>query len=330
MGVYIWGTGQLCWHVIHDLPQVEILGFIDSYKKAEIFADKPVYYPKDIVNLEYDAIIVAVAQTKAILETIDELQIDRSGVIFAYGNTVLEDLNKDYGFVEKICGKDLCERIRDRYHLVRCIDSELTEQTYFDGSSIGGSMYRNDYVRIKTLELLVKEIRENGVAGNMAELGVFKGDFAQYLNAALPNRKLYLFDTFYGFDEAELQKEVQGEERLVVREVFKNRVGVELVSKKMPYKDSVVFKVGYFPESLDGLEDQFALVSIDCDFEESILEGIRYFLPRLSEGGFIMIHDYNNYLGCARKAITRYEEMTGRKIAKVPVCDNQGSLILTK
>lgn len=330
MRVYIWGTGQLCWHVIHDLPQAEITGFIDSHKKTDIFADKPVYLPKDMVNQEYDAIIVAVAQTKEILKTIDELRIDRSRVIFAYGNTVLEDLNTDYDFVEKICGKDLCGRIRDRYHLVRCIDSDLTDHPYFDGSSIGGSMYRNDYVRIKTLELLVKEIRENEVSGNMAELGVFKGDFAQYLNAALPDRKLYLFDTFDGFDEEELQKEVRGEERLVVREVFKNSVGAELVSQKMPYANSVIFKVGYFPESLDGLEDTFALVSIDCDFEDSILEGISYFLPRLSEGGFIMVHDYNNYLGCARKAIARYEEMMAKRIAKVPICDNQGSLILTK
>jgi hypothetical protein len=35
-----------------------------------------------------------------------------------------------------------------------------------------------DYVRCSSLELVAREIHENNVSGNVAELGVFKGDFA--------------------------------------------------------------------------------------------------------------------------------------------------------
>ena len=43
-----------------------------------------------------------------------------------------------------------------------------------------------------------------------------------------------------------------------------------------------------------------------------------------------MIHDYNNFLGCAKKAVARYEKENGVLLAKVPICDNQGTLVITK
>lgn len=37
--------------------------------------------------------------------------------------------------------------------------------------------------------------------GCVAEAGVFQGNFAKVINANFPDRKLYLFDTFEGFDK---------------------------------------------------------------------------------------------------------------------------------
>src|SRR5215217_3679490 len=58
-----------------------------------------------------------------------------------------------------------------------------------------------DYIRLSTLELLSHEIKANNVPGNVAELGVFKGKFARFINQYFPDRSLYLFDTFEGFDQ---------------------------------------------------------------------------------------------------------------------------------
>ena len=44
----------------------------------------------------------------------------------------------------------------------------------------------------------------------------------------------------------------------------------------------------------------------------------------------VMIHDYNNALVCAKRALKRYEEERHISIPKVPICDTQGSIILTK
>ena len=49
-----------------------------------------------------------------------------------------------------------------------------------------------DYIRLSTLELISFEIKKRNLVGNVAELGVYKGKFARYINQFFPDRKLYL------------------------------------------------------------------------------------------------------------------------------------------
>ena len=70
-------------------------------------------------------------------------------------------------------------------------------------------VHHKDHVRLSSLELIADEIYTRGLAGNVAELGVFQGDFAQQVNRVFPDRKLYLFDTFEGFDERDSQVDRQ-------------------------------------------------------------------------------------------------------------------------
>jgi len=56
-----------------------------------------------------------------------------------------------------------------------------------------------DYVRYATLSLCYEEIAYHKLEGSVAEVGVFRGDFAKRLNLLFPDKKLYLFDTFEGF-----------------------------------------------------------------------------------------------------------------------------------
>jgi O-methyltransferase len=66
-----------------------------------------------------------------------------------------------------------------------------------------------DYIRVCSFELAAEEIHAQAVAGSIAELGVYKGDFAKHLSAAFPDRKLYLFDTFTGFHEQDKDVEIR-------------------------------------------------------------------------------------------------------------------------
>ena len=89
-------------------------------------------------------------------------------------------------------------------------------------------------------------------------------------------------------------------------------------------------KKGLFPESLQGLEETFSFVSIDVDFEQAMYDGISYFYPRLSKGGYIFIHDYNSKFRGVKEALKRYEADNNIKLAKVPLPDADGSVVLAK
>ena len=66
------------------------------------------------------------------------------------------------------------------------------------------------------------------------------------------------------------------------------------------------------------------------DFEESIFEGLKYFYPRLEKGGYIFVHDYNSDLYGVERAVNRYEVEMGMLLSKVPICDANGTLVITK
>ena len=192
-------------------------------------------------------------------------------------------------------------------------------------------MFQTDYNRIRAFELIVDEITTYKIDGAVAELGVFKGEFAQYINAAFPDRICYLFDTFEGFrtQEAKAEKEAGNCGDAFIRR-FRDTT-LEKVLSVMPNPSSIICKQGLFPESLEGLEEQFAFVSLDVDFEQSIYDGISYFYPRLSDGGYMFIHDYNSStLKGVKKAIRKYEYEYHVKLAKVPIPDLCGTLVVTK
>lgn len=92
-----------------------------------------------------------------------------------------------------------------------------------------------------------------------------------------------------------------------------------------------VLKPGFFPDSLGGLEETFCFVSLDVDYEAATLEGLRYFWPRLSSGGYLMLHDWGNpALPGPGKALERYEAETGARLPAVPIPDLNGTLVLCK
>lgn len=162
--------------------------------------------------------------------------------------------------------------------------------------------------RINFLRSFAKECKERNLSGEIAEVGVFQGEFAKYMNLYFADKKCFLFDTFEGFDKRDLQSEEQcvkdfGEGHL-------NDTSVELVMSKMPNPHNVIIKKGYFPQTATGLENEsFCFVNLDPDLYEPILAGLEFFYPRLVRGGVILIHDYYNggYAG-VKKAVSEFCE----------------------
>ena len=183
-----------------------------------------------------------------------------------------------------------------------------------------------DFTRSSTLALVANEIYKNRISGSIAELGVYQGDFAVLMNRVFPDRKLYLFDTFEGFDSKDLDLDHNYSKSKTNDFVDTT---VDEVLSKMDYKQNVIVKKGYFPDSIGDLEDRFCFVSLDADLYKPTYEGLKYFYPRLVEGGAIFIHDYNSsrYRG-VEEALKEYSKI--QKFKYVPLSDSCGSIIILK
>lgn len=183
-------------------------------------------------------------------------------------------------------------------------------------------------IRLASLRLIAFEINEQQLEGEVAELGVYKGKFSSEINRLFPNKKLYLFDTFEGFNGEDVDIEKR-------QEYSKAKVGdfadtnMELVKEKLPYKEQAVFVKGYFPESVKEDLPSFCLVSLDTDLYKPTYEGLKIFYPKLVKGGMIIIHDYNSsqFLG-VKKAVKKFCKENNDFL--VPLCDMHGSAVLVK
>jgi O-methyltransferase len=175
--------------------------------------------------------------------------------------------------------------------------------------------------------LICELIRNQNIKGSCAELGVYKGYFASKIAEFLTDRKIFLYDTFDGFSQKDMNYESENE-ILSSSQDFSD-TDIDKVLYAFDNKTNVIIRKGYFPQSIDPKDDEkFCLVSIDTDLYMPTIEGLRYFYPRVSNGGYILIHDYNNnrWPGI-KKAVNDY---FGSHIRMFPIPDKNGSVIIIK
>ena len=133
---------------------------------------------------------------------------------------------------------------------------ELIER-YNSGNSFNNS---GDLTRFFFLSLVCDQIVKEGLQGNTAELGVYKGNTAIFVSrlATMTAGKAYLFDTFEGFPQEDL------------RGIDKHRLvefgdtSMEAVQSLVDCK-SAVYVRGYFPASITGMVPDDAILHVVVD-----------------------------------------------------------------
>ena len=182
--------------------------------------------------------------------------------------------------------------------------------------------------RIAVLELMSREIIRYKIDGAAAELGVYQGGFAKQINHFFPDKKLYLFDTFEGFDERDTSFDIKSGLRTRTPSDF-SQTSEELVLSAMEHPENCIVRKGWFPDTAEGIDDTFCFVSLDADLYQPIIAGLKFFYPRLLHGGVIMIHDFNNSeYGGARKAVKEFCD--DNRIGYVCIHDSCGSAVIVK
>jgi hypothetical protein len=154
-----------------------------------------------------------------------------------------------------------------------------------------GKNNAGDLPRLYALIMNIRQVFDERVEGDIAELGVYRGNSAAILShyARVHSRELFLFDTFEGFD----RRDLIGDDGVK---------GIQFKDTSLGYvrdfvgEENVTFFPGRFPQSVPAHlhERRFCLVHIDCDLYEPAKAGFEFFFPRLSPGGLLVIHDYAN------------------------------------
>lgn len=314
MGIYVWGTGCGASELIEaGLETERIAAFVDSFPMGKTFLAKPVLLPEQLPLEDCALLIITARHADSIGSRCRELGIPAEKCLFLKNNMVLSDRNAACK-AKMLLGEALLKKLLPHQHIVPTpaglADSALPEREL-----------SNDYVRLATLELLCRRLRD--VPGAAAELGVYRGFFSRCINQLLPDRMLYLFDSFEGFaEEAHATESFQAAHR---------NTAIDKVLAILPHPETVTAKPGFFPESLNGLEERFCLVSLDVDFYQTTLDGLRYFWPRLEPGGYLMLHDWGSpKLPGVAEALADFQAEMGETIPAVPLCDVGGSMVLCK
>jgi O-methyltransferase len=181
-----------------------------------------------------------------------------------------------------------------------------------------------DYFRYACLGLAIERIASDGVQGHLAEVGVYTGDVSRFVHRLAPERPYYLFDTFEGFPQQDLEPNVAEDTR------FRD-TSVEEVLRRIGDSRNIIIRKGYVPDTFHGLEgEQFAFVLLDLDLYKPTVAGLDFFYPRLAKGGYLVVHDYNNpesNWGCHR-ALDEFMRDKPEKI--IEIADEWGTAMFRK
>jgi O-methyltransferase len=181
----------------------------------------------------------------------------------------------------------------------------------------------DDYFRYATLGLAIERLRAETVAGALAEVGVWRGETSAFLHRLAPERRLYLFDTFQGFDAQDLPAGAA--------DVRFRDTSAEAVRRRVGASANVVLVPGHVPGTLErASEERFAMVLLDLDLYEPTRASLEFFYPRLEPGAYLVMHDYNNSESewACKRAFDAFLE--GRPERIVELGDVWGSALIRK
>lgn len=299
MNVLVYGAGSIGrYYEIYaeKRTDINILAYVDKNPSGGVVLQHHIVTPDGICDFQYDAIVIA-----------NENAADE----------IVEMLQATYGVPEK---KILMANSRNR-------------EFYLDMRRNYVSQHEETDVRVLWLKDFARFAKEENLTGNVAEAGVYTGGFAHYINKFFSDKRLYLFDTFEGFDARDLAVERELQADSFLQGVFnhdehfddiKNEDWKEFVLCKMTSPENIIFKKGYFPETAEGLDDTFTFVNLDMDLYQPMIAGLRVFYDKLVPGGAVLLHDYfhPDLEHGVHKAVADFEAERGERLAKMPIGDH--------
>lgn len=302
-------------------PTAELVGIgdNDAARHGDVVAGVAVVPAAQLPQLDFDALIITASAVDPVRRQLVELGVDPAKIVAlcpSASAALVDHANADI------------VRLNEGLDINLPKAGIATMYLRFEADNHQATAWPVDFVRTQTFNLCAEQIAARGVPGSVAELGVFRGDQAALISRLFPDRPFHLFDTFEGFAKADLGAERSAGFSAASLGDFAN-TSIELVMGKLHRPERAIVHQGFFPATAEGVEDRFAFVSLDVDLHDPTAAGLEFFYERLSPGGFIFVHDYNNgrYNG-VRKAVEDFVART--RAATLPLADFSGSIVVIK
>ena len=167
----------------------------------------------------------------------------------------------------------------------------------------------------ETQEILKIAQEQLEVSGDFVELGCYEGDTSILLAEILrnSNKHLWIYDSFEGLPEKTREDSSEAGKNFQkgVLAVSKRDVKLRFLRSGLPVP---IIKKAWFNELTDAdLPPKIAFAFLDGDLYQSIKDSLRLVEDKMTKGGTIIVHDYNNpELPGVTKAVDEW--LNGKKL----------------
>lgn len=188
----------------------------------------------------------------------------------------------------------------------------------------------NRFPRKEYLVALSELMHKNNIRGDVAECGVYRGWFASIINECFPNEKLWLFDTFSGFDQRDVKIDTKPAKEAITNGMFDrfNMTSEDIVKLRCMHRNNLIICKGYVPDTFEGVDTKFCFVNLDMDLYAPQLAALKFFSDKMVKGGVILVHDYyNSTFTGTTKAVDEFCS-TKDNIIKYPIGDGLSIALL--
>ncbi len=173
---------------------------------------------------------------------------------------------------------------------------------------------------------MITAVEQQAIPGVFVECGVWRGGCAALMasRAAKTGRQTHLFDSFEGLPEPieidgrRALKKSAGKADGQLKALGDLAVSIEQVKSVLfdhfrLDEKNIVFHKGWFQDVLPVVHDSLgpiAILRLDGDWYESTRVCLQYLYDHVSQGGYVVIDDYNYFEGC-RKATDEFLQERG-------------------
>ena len=165
--------------------------------------------------------------------------------------------------------------------------------------------------------------------GDFVELGVFRGHttlfLAEYLGFADIPRKWFLYDTFDGIPDDQLDPGWSA----VNRSVYKGTFSYEEVTARFAHIPNIAVIKGRVPEVLAGnCPERICFLHIDMNNSTAEIQALDALFDRVTSGGIILFDDYG-WASARAQHLAEKDWFAKRGLGILPMPTGQGLFIKT-